>query len=98
MDDQGHKVTVDNVLDQRGQIYGSFDDHARLQTLLMVEFDKVDNKSGQRVNLVQREAIRMVFNKITRIANGDVNHEDNWIDIAGYAQLGLEATIKNKGG
>jgi hypothetical protein len=29
----------------------------------------------------------MIFTKVGRILNGDSNHIDSWIDIAGYATL-----------
>ena len=34
-----------------------------------------------------KEAIDMIFNKIARILNGNPNHADSWVDIAGYAKL-----------
>ena len=35
----------------------------------------------------QWEALDMILHKIARIANGDPNYADSWIDIAGYAKL-----------
>jgi hypothetical protein len=29
----------------------------------------------------------MIFSKLARIINGDANHIDSWLDIAGYAKL-----------
>lgn len=35
----------------------------------------------------QQDALDMICVKISRIINGDANHSDNWLDIAGYASL-----------
>ena len=34
------------------------------------------------------EALEMIAHKIARILSGDADYADNWVDIAGYAQLG----------
>jgi len=36
---------------------------------------------------VQREGFHMIVHKLQRIAAGDPNFRDHWVDIAGYAQL-----------
>lgn len=36
----------------------------------------------------QREALDMILTKVSRILEGDPQHEDHWDDIAGYAFLG----------
>ena len=35
----------------------------------------------------QIEALDMIASKIARVVNGNPNHIDSWIDIAGYATL-----------
>jgi hypothetical protein len=35
----------------------------------------------------QIEALDMIASKIARIVNGNPDHVDSWVDIAGYAQL-----------
>jgi hypothetical protein len=40
------------------------------------------------MNAMQQEAVDMVLTKVSRIVNGDPDHEDHWDDIAGYAHLG----------
>jgi hypothetical protein len=45
----------------------------------------------------QAEALDMIFTKIGRILNGDPNHIDSWVDIAGYAKLvadRLQGTVR----
>lgn len=36
-------------------------------------------------------AVMMILMKISRLCN-DINHEDSWIDIAGYAANGVEVS------
>ena len=38
----------------------------------------------------------MIAVKIARILNGDPNHFDSWIDIAGYATLAAELILKKE--
>ena len=73
------------VLKARGSIYGDFSDNARVvQGLMIVAASGIE---WAHLNDVHREAIHMIFHKIGRIVNGEPNHRDSWIDIAGYAQL-----------
>ena len=77
--------TVDEVLEERGKRYGSFDSHAQLSQKLkrvMYECPK-----WVILNPDQKEALEMIQHKIARILNGDPNYDDNWIDIAGYSKL-----------
>ena len=41
----------------------------------------------------QREALQMIASKLARIASGDANHQDSWIDIAGYAKLAADSIL-----
>lgn len=78
---------VDDVLDQRGVRYGNFFELALItQRLKRVAYSFCEYK-GQRLSQDQKEALDMIFSKIGRILNGDPNHVDSWIDIAGYAKL-----------
>lgn len=42
----------------------------------------------------QKEALKIIVHKISRILNGDANYADSWHDIAGYAQL-VENLLNN---
>jgi hypothetical protein len=45
----------------------------------------------------QIEALDMIASKIARIVNGNPDHVDSWVDIAGYAQLvadRLQGTVR----
>lgn len=76
---------LSGMLDQRGERYGKFIEHAKISQALSslmretVGFD--------RLSADQCEALEMIQHKIARILNGDPNYADSWVDIAGYAKL-----------
>lgn len=78
---------TDALLDVRGQRYGTFAGNAEVTQ----DFKRLLNghlaKRGKALSDVQREALEMIFHKISRIINGDPNYDDSWADIAGYATL-----------
>lgn len=76
---------VDQVLEERGKRYGSFESHAVIAQALKTEMQMVH--SWDQLAPDQREALEMIQHKIARILNGDPTYADNWIDIAGYATL-----------
>lgn len=76
---------VDQVLEERGKRYGSFESHAVIAQALKTEMQMVN--SWDQLAPDQREALEMIQHKIARILNGDPTYADNWIDIAGYATL-----------
>jgi len=76
---------VDKILEERGNRYGEFDEHARITQEI-----KEAMKSGCSWELCtdsQKEALEMIAHKIGRIVNGDPSYDDSWIDIIGYTQL-----------
>lgn len=81
-------VKVEDVLAERGKRYGKFSDHARITQSLKSLFiaQMTPGKYASMAN-DQREALEMIFHKLGRIANGDPDYADSWIDIAGYAKL-----------
>ena len=77
--------SVDEVLHERGQRYGRFDDFARISQELL---DAMRSTPGwQRLAPDQREALEMAQHKVARVLNGDPDYADNWVDLAGYATL-----------
>lgn len=79
-------VDLDQTLQERGQRYGKFTDHAAVtQELKQVAARHL----GHRLPLApdQQEALDMIFHKIGRIVCGDPDYADSWHDIAGYAKL-----------
>lgn len=80
-------ANIDTTLIERGSRYGKFRDHADVtQRLKFV----IRAHMGGKYDLLepdQIEAMEMICHKLGRIANGDPNYADSWIDIAGYAKL-----------
>ncbi len=73
-------IDTSAVLKERGEVYGEFADIAGTSQELK------STMSGEYPP-VMAEAIEMICSKLSRIKNGDPYHKDNWVDIAGYAQL-----------
>ena len=78
-------METEEILEQRGNRYGSFKDQA-----VLVQSFKSTMESSLRWNDLkpyQKEALEMIQHKISRMLNGDPNYLDNVDDILGYAQL-----------
>jgi hypothetical protein len=76
---------IDNILQERGERYGRFQDNAATVQALKKVLHMHDN--WLHLNYDQREALDMICHKMARIMNGDPNYVDSWADIAGYATL-----------
>lgn len=84
---------IETILKDRGEMYGPFEDHARItQELKAVVYGRL--RSNEQFNaaehsdrVVVREGIDMICHKLGRIVNGDPFYNDSWDDIAGYARL-----------
>lgn len=73
------------TLNDRGQRYGDFAEHAAIAQELQ---RTIHSRGGwYRLPDPQRQALTTISDKIARILNGDPNYIDSWRDIAGYAQL-----------
>lgn len=88
-----NKVTtnIDNVLAERGNRYGKFEDHAKIAQDLKAIMQATPG--WQRLNPMQKEALEMNAHKTARILNGDPNYKDSWTDIIGYTKL-VEDTLE----
>ncbi len=80
-------TNVDAILDGRATTYGSFATQAKIAQRLKTVAHTAAGEQGKIFAHDQAEALDMIFGKIARIVNGDPNHTDSWIDIAGYATL-----------
>ncbi len=80
-------TNVDAILNARATTYGSFADVARMAQRLKNVAHTSAGEQGRTFAHDQAEALDMIFSKLARILNGDPNHRDSWIDIAGYATL-----------
>ena len=79
---------IREVLQQRGNRYGAFGEHARITQAIKAAM--VDSPNWSTLPPDMREALEMIAHKIGRILNGDPFYADSWVDIVGYAQLVLD--------
>jgi predicted transcriptional regulator len=75
---------VDTILNERATTYGSFEDVAGCAQEIKNAIRICNNSE---LDDDQIEALDMIASKIARVVNGNPNHIDSWIDIAGYATL-----------
>ena len=78
-----------DLLNERAKTHGDFAETARMSQAL-----KSLMGTGYRypeLSDVQCEALDMIAVKIARILAGDPDQPDHWRDIAGYAQLAINA-------
>lgn len=79
---------IDATLAERGNRYGSFEDHAKIaQDLQRVIRTAHGGKGWANLADDQRQALTTMTDKIARMLNGDPTYRDNWHDIVGYAKL-----------
>lgn len=76
-------MNANEVLQKRQVSHGDFSSNAKVSQLL---------KSALRWGCFeldddQQESLEMICLKISRIATGNPNEPDHWLDIAGYATL-----------
>lgn len=76
---------IDKTLEERGNRYGEFKEHARITQNLKEAMQDSPNWSTMQCD--QKEALEMVQHKIGRILNGDPDYHDSWHDIVGYTKL-----------
>lgn len=75
------------VLNERGNRYGDFTDHARICQAIKDAMAKTAGSKWEHLPPVQKQALDVIADKIARILSGDPLYDDNWIDIQGYARL-----------
>jgi hypothetical protein len=78
---------VDAILNTRAPNYGSFLGLSQVTQRLKAVAHQFAGQNNKTFDADQAEALDLIFTKIGRILNGDPNHLDSWIDIAGYATL-----------
>ena len=97
--DAGESIqSVTETLKQRGSRYGEFSSHSELSQNLKITFNEHVGNYGQPELFTDtiNEAVEMIFHKLARIANGDPTYDDNYRDIAGYAQLVVDDLNKEE--
>lgn len=78
-------MTIEETLEQRGEKYGAFSEHAAIAQQL--KHTMRNTRNWDRLSDDKKEALEMVAHKIARILNGDPNYHDSWHDINGYVKL-----------
>jgi hypothetical protein len=78
---------IDAILNERAGNYGPFATQAKIAQRLKHVAHTAAGEQGKTFATDQAEALDMIFSKIGRILNGNADHVDSWIDIAGYATL-----------
>ncbi|GLI99153.1 hypothetical protein [Sphingobium sp. BS19] len=73
------------TLIERGNRYGSFDEHARITQAIKRAYQ--DSPNWQTLPDDMKEALEMNAHKVGRILNGDPLYHDSWHDIVGYTKL-----------
>ena len=79
------EVAIQDTIDNRDKIYGGFENNAAIAK----ELERVieDGWQGAPPSNMQAYTLDMLCVKISRIVCGDVDHDDNWKDIEGYARI-----------
>ena len=78
---------IKEILEEREKTHGNYENVA-----ITAQHIKVAIRAGinyQEVDPVLMESLDMIATKMARIVNG-TQHLDHWLDIGGYAQLGVD--------
>ena len=76
---------LDDILAERNETHGDYAAVAETYATLLGAW-----RSQRPLTAPSALALTLIFSKIARILNGDPNHADHWIDIAGYAKLAAD--------
>lgn len=76
---------IRETLNQRGANYGRFMDNAKISEALMEIIFQCPGYDQFEAD--QRAATWIIMQKLSRALSGNAQYDDNWRDIAGYAQL-----------
>jgi hypothetical protein len=79
--------TTDEVLQERGSVYGNFTDGSNLESEIMKLLAGNHFKQhGKPLSELERIFFSKIIMKLSRLSVTP-NHVDSWTDIAGYARL-----------
>ena len=84
-------MNIEEILEERGNNYGSFIEHARVTQNIKRAMQS--SKNWLLLSDDKRECMEMLAHKIGRILNGDPEYIDSWTDIIGYTRL-VERTLE----
>ncbi len=83
---------ISETLQERGNRYGEFPEHARITQALKRAM--VDSRNWSTLSDDKKEALEMIQHKIGRILNGDPEYHDSWHDIVGYTKLVADRLVR----
>ena len=90
--------SVEDTLKQRGSRYGEYPKVSHVSQEIKAILSKGAKSAGKSDSDMPDyvwESLDMIANKLSRIVNGDPLYDDNWRDIAGYAQLIVDEINKD---
>lgn len=79
---------VEKTIDERKGSHGPVRVQAAIAQDLKAAMKRQFHNRGP-IDPILQESLDMICTKMSRIAAGDFNRKDHWLDIAGYAQLAL---------
>lgn len=85
---------IEATLAERGNRYGVFASVAEIAENIQEAMKNSPN--WQLLPPDMKFAFRMIADKSARILNGDMDYDDNWRDISGYATLILNRIIEDQ--
>lgn len=88
----GIAAMIEEKVVARDARYGDYAEEAALADMVM----NLLTDRGERLLPYQRQAIRMIATKLSRLVSGDSNWLDGWVDIAGYSIL-VARQLKKRG-
>ena len=78
---------VENTLEQRGEVYGSYEANIKAVSNIMNELQKVHkDKTGESLNLIDYTNLNYLVIKLVRLG-ATPEHIDSYHDLQGYAKL-----------
>ena len=92
-DYEEYRKTTAGVLEERGARYGAFKDFSEVSQSLKAVFlhgMASVGKDPTEQNRAVMEAVEMICHKLARVSTGDTMYDDNFVDIAGYAELAVK--------
>jgi hypothetical protein len=79
---------VNTILNERGSRYGKFVDVAKAtHDIQQALYDNINLEKLVALPPDMAIALDMICHKLARIAVGDADYVDNWVDISGYSKL-----------
>lgn len=85
-------MNTEQTLQKRGEKYGEFHYIANFTEHTLSYLMQL--RQGRKTDPTYIEAAHMIIQKLARAFNGDIDYDDSWLDISGYAMLANEYAKK----